>query len=547
MTAGNAAQGGQWGRRWGGHLPTVAEVVAMDEVQRGEPVVVAGHAGLQERVRWVHVSEVPDIAHLLGGGELILTTGIALPDMPGSLEHYVRDLANAGAAGVVIELVRRYLAVPTELVRAADSIGLPLVALGREVPFVAITEAVLSRIVSARPPNLHADDGMHRALHTLALESGSLEEIAERMADLAGCAVVVENLSHQPVAFAGAGRPPEALLAGWSSRSRRLGASAPGWTAATLGARGQLWGRVVLLTAGDPSHRQRAVLEEGATALAVARLVQRDPLSPEQAARRTLLGDLVSRRIRSIEELHTRAEALGATTRHRQLRAVVVRGASAGLEATVGKVRQEIGITAIAGGLGPETVGVLLAARPGEATDGAVERLARGIAGALERGHAMSLAIGTAASGTPEDVEELARALAEADEAARAGRPPPGRLYSTVDDIRLLGLLKLLAGDSRLQRLVEAELGAIWDYDERHGTQLYQLVAAYVRAGGNKSVAAARSHLSRAAFYQHLERAGQILRCDLEDPESRTSLHVAVLAVEAGALGPRAITSRASP
>jgi len=34
------------------------------------------------RVRWVHVLELADAAHLLQGGELVLTTGVALPANP---------------------------------------------------------------------------------------------------------------------------------------------------------------------------------------------------------------------------------------------------------------------------------------------------------------------------------------------------------------------------------------------------------------------------------------------------------------------------------
>lgn len=44
-------------------------------------------------MRWAHVAEVADIAHLLRGGELVLTTGVALPDDGPSLARYVADLA----------------------------------------------------------------------------------------------------------------------------------------------------------------------------------------------------------------------------------------------------------------------------------------------------------------------------------------------------------------------------------------------------------------------------------------------------------------------
>lgn len=515
----------------------------LPEVREGEPTVVAGHAGLQARVRWVHVSEVPDIAHLLNGGELILTTGIALPEAPGGLERYVRDLAAAGAVGVVVELVRRFSDLPVEMVRAADGAGLPLVVLHREVRFVAITEAVHSRIVNARVSDLAAEERIHRELQALALESGSLEQITERMAELAHCPVVVENLAHQPVAFATAGQAPETVLAGWSARSRRETGTGQGWVSAPLGARGQVWGRVVILPEATATACQRAVLEDGATALAVARLLERQPLPLEHTARRTLLGELVERRLRSAEELHVRAEALGVPTRGRRLRAVVVRLGSGDAEQESLAALAATGVSGLAGRLPSGSAGILVTTKPDEAALDAVETLAQAMAPVLAGGGT----VGAATADSPADVDALARAFAEAEEAACAGTPPSGRHVATVADIRLAGLLRLLADDSRLQRFAEAELGALLDHDERHGTQFFELVATYVRSGGNKSVAALRSHLSRAAFYQHLQRAGELLQRDLEDPETRTSLHVAILAAEAGVLGPPPAGARATP
>ena len=42
-------------------FPTVAEVLALDAVRQGNPRVVAGAAGLDRRVRWVHVTELTDV------------------------------------------------------------------------------------------------------------------------------------------------------------------------------------------------------------------------------------------------------------------------------------------------------------------------------------------------------------------------------------------------------------------------------------------------------------------------------------------------------
>src|ERR1700735_436204 len=86
-------------------LITLREVLSLDVVRRGLPVVVAGADGLDVPVRWVHAVEVTDdVARLLRGGELILSTGIALPESDSALASYVAELAAAGGAGVAIEL-----------------------------------------------------------------------------------------------------------------------------------------------------------------------------------------------------------------------------------------------------------------------------------------------------------------------------------------------------------------------------------------------------------------------------------------------------------
>ena len=76
--------------------PTLAAVLDLDVVRRARPEVLAGGDRLEAPVRWVHAMELADVARLLHGGELVLSTGIALPDDPALLAAYVADLAAAG-------------------------------------------------------------------------------------------------------------------------------------------------------------------------------------------------------------------------------------------------------------------------------------------------------------------------------------------------------------------------------------------------------------------------------------------------------------------
>ena len=57
---------------------TVREVLQMPALHRGAPSILAGSSGLDRVVRWVHITEDPDIAHLLFGGELLLTIGMGI-------------------------------------------------------------------------------------------------------------------------------------------------------------------------------------------------------------------------------------------------------------------------------------------------------------------------------------------------------------------------------------------------------------------------------------------------------------------------------------
>ena len=60
--------------------------------------LVAGEAGLENAVRWVHISELEDPTPWLSGGELLLTTGMGLLD-PDRQREFVRCWPGTGSPG----------------------------------------------------------------------------------------------------------------------------------------------------------------------------------------------------------------------------------------------------------------------------------------------------------------------------------------------------------------------------------------------------------------------------------------------------------------
>ena len=106
-----------------GGVLTIADALALPVLAAGRPEVLTGVSRLDRPVRWVHITELTDPASFLKGGELVLTTGMPLPQDTAGVRRYVDELADIGAAALVIELVRRYHRPPDALIQACRTRG----------------------------------------------------------------------------------------------------------------------------------------------------------------------------------------------------------------------------------------------------------------------------------------------------------------------------------------------------------------------------------------------------------------------------------------
>jgi len=539
-------------------FPTVAEVLALDAVRQGNPRVVAGAAGLDRRVRWVHVTELTDVREILRGGELVLSTAIAWPDDREALARFVAELAALGAAGLVVELGRRYPeAPPKPLLLAAEKHRLPVITLGRDTRFVTITEAVHARIIDTQLAELRASEEVHQTFTELAVEGAEPGEVVRQIAKMADHPVVLENLAHQVLVYDATGTTAEALLDGWEGRSRAVRPPSrtayderSGWLTTVVGARGQDWGRLVIVCDDVPAPaptRLTMLAERGAATLALNRLMQRDRESLERQTHRTLLTAILNHD-HSAAEVALRARAIGVGLDGKRLVGIVLRlrGSSqpsihAATIETQARLREltdqaaaavrEKRLNALIGAVDEHSVGLLLALGPQDREDTALGTFAttvRRLAG--PDGGEFAIAVGTSVGAVRDARRSLLEAVQVADAAVRQVGGPP---YHRLVDVRLRGLLHLLRDDARLQTYVERELGPLLAYDTERGTNLVNMLGIYLDQGRNKSAAADAAHLSRPSFYERLHRIERVLGVDLDSVESCLSLHVALLALDA--------------
>jgi purine catabolism regulator len=508
--------------------------------------VLAGAERLDTQVRWVHVGEVREIAGLLQGGELILSTGLAMRGAVDEAVAYLRGLAAAGAAGLVVELGEAFPAVPTAVVAAARSARFPLVTLRARVRFVEITEAVHRAIVAEQLEQVEFARDVHETFTRLSLESADPTAIVRATSELCGSSVVLEDLGRHVVAFEARGRPAGGLLADWERRSRaaaRLdepGVTGPeGWVAAPVGLPARRWGRLVVPDPQVSQARLATVLERAAQALELGRMVERDRLGLELQAQGGLLSELAAGRIADERTARARVHALGLVDAARYIPVVARRSDPPGsdpvaehdrsrtLVELLVRAAKTARVPALVGPLGGPHVGLLLGV-PAPDENAALARLANAVPEPRP-----VLGVGPSAPALRTAGAGLAQAAHVADVAAATTSGAP-RAYYLRSDIRLHGLVALLADDPRLQAFVEAELGPLLAHEAQHADGMLDLLRQYVEAGGNKTRLAAATHRSRPALYKRLARLGRVLGVDLDDPLSLASLTVAVLAYDHG-------------
>jgi purine catabolism regulator len=116
-------------------------MLTVRELLRGLDVrLVSGEEAIDAPVRWVHISELLDPTTWLSGGEVLLTTGMAL-ETPEQQREFVGRLADHQLAALGFGVGFGHAEVPPALAQAAAERDFPVFAVPYEVPFIAVTEA----------------------------------------------------------------------------------------------------------------------------------------------------------------------------------------------------------------------------------------------------------------------------------------------------------------------------------------------------------------------------------------------------------------------
>lgn len=161
--------------------------------------LACGQAAPPVAVRWVHVSELADPTPWLSGGELLLSTGMALSGEREQRE-YVRRLAEHRLAGLGLGTGFGFEELPAALLDEAARHDFPLFEVPYEMPFIAITERIASRVVNEQYELLQRAVAIQRRVERLVVEEQDVSAVVRTLANAIGATLVVLDVGGEVLA-----------------------------------------------------------------------------------------------------------------------------------------------------------------------------------------------------------------------------------------------------------------------------------------------------------------------------------------------------------
>lgn len=162
----------------------------------------AGVRGLSREVEYMDVLESPDMEVLIKPRVLYLTSGFAFHDNPRLQENLISRLQETGAAGLIFEQGRYLTPLPVCMVEAAENLRFPIIELPQGIVFADVIRQGLEMIFMEQGAALRQSQRIQKALTEAAVSTGSLQQIAQTLANLVGNTVIIADRTFSLLSFA---------------------------------------------------------------------------------------------------------------------------------------------------------------------------------------------------------------------------------------------------------------------------------------------------------------------------------------------------------
>jgi PucR family transcriptional regulator, purine catabolism regulatory protein len=491
--------------------------------------LVAGRENADRVISWAHAIELADPTPYLSGGELVMTTGLKMGPTNDKQYEYVARLSAVGVVALAFDTGTNFERVPDGVLSAGDALGLPILEVPADTPFIAITRAVIDELTADQVRTVQRVVDQQEIFARATLREGVPGVVAALSQAVSATAVVI-GTDGRPLAATG--RDTEHVIAitaeavrnmrphsGRRHASRVIADGAGYLTIQTVRAaqtaRGYLAVRSqVALTASD-----RLLVAHALSLIAIELEKPAKVIDAEQRLRTAVTLGLLGEP-RSIDPGLLRYFGFDPDS---DVVLVVLTniGALLPAEAHVTNMLQAGDVPYLMGSIDDEIVLVLPGEHAGKGRD-----IHRRLGAQLER------QLGGGQS-SPISLGDLDFGLNQARAAARA--QTEGR-FSEFDRLDVLGVLLHNRDRGELELLAHALDPLDSDADQT----LLDTLEAFLSCNGLVETAATKLNIHRHTMRNRLRRIGELTGCDLQSADTRAAMWLAIKARELLAVSARA-------
>jgi PucR family transcriptional regulator, purine catabolism regulatory protein len=516
--------------------------------------LLAGSKSTSNPVRWVHITEVPDPTKWLKGGELLLTTGYGFVGPEEQQIAQLQRLIDHNISGLGFGTGFSFDKVPPALVKVAEEYGFPLFEVPYHVPFIAITEAVASKIVNEQYSLLQRSLAVHEKLTKIVLEEKGLEAILSTLSALVGCSAVLFDF-HGVVLCEAAYRRHlggELIADLWRQISdRRANRQNFALSIAGVGSGVQVYPVVAshrigaflaaVKDSGDFSEYDRIILHNVVTVTALE-LVKKKAVAETE---KRLAGDFFDELIASDlyeEEIARRLAFFGLDPQAPHLIVLVDVDGDNGERANVVPPdvkerlhwavdefmarRDALFISA------SHADSAIILLQPGKDDAKAVLALAAELQASIDQ-LLPEITVSVGIGRPHRQLIDLRQSYYEASYAIkiRKLKGEPG-VIASFDDLGSYGLLLGLQDTLSLEVFYDSVLGKLQEYDEQNTSDLVKSLACFLEANGHWGDAAEKLFVHRHTLRYRMKRVEEITGRDLDQSQDRMEFWLALKAKE---------------
>lgn len=515
------------------------DLLAMDCLK--EATILAGENCLTNEVKYVDILEVPDIIKWLKSGVFLLTTAYAIKDDLKAQLELIQELKKKKAAGLGLKLGRFIDALPAEVMELADRLGVPIIGIPKEIPYVDIIMPVSNLILDHQENVLKRSEEIHRKLTEVVLKGGEYRGIAENLQQITKKPVIIV-IQGQVLERVGVSEklmnaiPINQDKGIYTSKFIPKAGNISGHIVAPIVSDEIRYGEIIIITGKkEPEKIDFIAAEHGATVAALEVMKEKAVTETEVKLKGDILEDLLRKTYQSEKAIIRRAGFLGWDLTCDYLIAIfdidnlenyymnietqnegVIQDFKKKLRDIPQEVFRESGIFPILVGRSDSIVIMIPAADKKPTTEwqnNILTEIKRRL-GDVKKELSVSCGIGRLHRG----IEGIQKGYYEARAALATGRKVWGKngIYA-FEDLGVYRLILKMKEDPELESFCLEKLRPILEYDREKGGELLNTMKTYLFCRGNKKETAKALFIHRNTLDYRLRKINELLgeRIDL--------------------------------